>query len=521
MKIARACITCCASGVKPAERLPDQDLHHVVRQAGRLGEQLRQGRVPVGRQDRGQRLQGPRVTARPLPCLAEQVVGSRFQAQPPVGVPGPQHLLGVRRAQPLVQVEAALPLRLREQQRTGGDPRRHDDLDAVHRGVKHRPQRLVQRRVGDREAVLGGVDEVFRLIEEHDHGPGRDGVEQPAHQGGGRLLRVPVAPQEAVGLVLREQPAQVGEQVREVHRMLARRAEVDDPVDVKLTEVIGQPAALERLEQPADHRGLAYAAAPDDRHDPLVGGSQEVPGQLGLDVPVLEVQGRGGGRRVHELRPARRRTRGPLRMPLLVEPGRDPLLGAPGGAFGVGDQHSLSGDPLGQVRDVLLDARSLPGICPRQLPFRLGQLIAQLAKHPLRAAHRIQVIAQPREPDVESAAEVDVLPRRKPERKVRARVRAQGNDRLLVFQRPGPFGFAHRMLLHAVGGHEEKQAKAVLDGVGDLRVPVSARLRVPHVQPHRIGRLPADELVGQPPREPRAVGPRVTDEIVPVHPGTS
>ena len=240
MKTASVCITCWASGSSRLKASPTRVSTTLSGSRGGLRQQLRQGGVPVGGQDRRQRLKRPRVAAGALPGLVEQLVGGGLKAKPPVGVPGPQYLLGVRRAQPLIQVQAALPLRLRQQQRAGRHPGGEDDLHPVRGSGQQRPQRLVERRIGDREIAGRRVDEVFKLVKQHHHAAGRERVEQRPGQRGRGLLRVAVPLQQPIGDLGREHPAQVGEQVGEVQRMLPGRAEVDDPVHLKLTEVIGQ-----------------------------------------------------------------------------------------------------------------------------------------------------------------------------------------------------------------------------------------------------------------------------------------
>ena len=371
---------------------------------------------------------------------------------------------------------------------------------AVRGSGQQRPQRLIQRRVGDPELARVGVDDVFGVVEQDDHAARRNRVKQRPHQRRGSLVRVTVTLQQPVRGLRREQPAQVGEQVREVHRVRPGRAQVDDPVHAQLTQVIGEVPALQRLEQPAHHRGLADPAPPDHGHQPRVVRPQEVSHQLGLDVPVLEVARRDHRRRVHELRPGRSSVR-TFGLPLPLESGGDPLLGTPGGRLGVGQQPLLAGDAPAQILDVLLDPRPPGRVGSRQFPLGLGQLIPQILQYPLRAAHPAEVDAQLRQPDLEAAAEVDVLPRRQPERQLGLRIHAQRDDRLLVLQRPHPLGLAGRMILHAVPGHEEKQARADLDGVPDLIVPVHTRPLVANVQPYRVRGRPGHQSVRQLPGE--------------------
>ena len=79
-----------AERVQPLECLPDQDLHDLTRQhVLRRGEQAGQAGVPVGGQDRGQRLQRPRETPGPL-TRGRQQPGRAHHAAP-ARRPGPWH----------------------------------------------------------------------------------------------------------------------------------------------------------------------------------------------------------------------------------------------------------------------------------------------------------------------------------------------------------------------------------------------------------------------------------------------
>ena len=82
----------------------------LLRQPGRLVQQLGQRGVPVGGQDRRQRLQRPREPPGLLPRPGPAARRGRSRGPAPVRVAGPQHLLGVRGGQALVQVQAPLPL---------------------------------------------------------------------------------------------------------------------------------------------------------------------------------------------------------------------------------------------------------------------------------------------------------------------------------------------------------------------------------------------------------------------------
>ena len=82
-----------AERVQALECLPDQDLDDLTGQhVLRRGEQARQAGVPVGGQDRGQRLQRPRETPRPLTRGRQQLRGGIAQPQRAVPVQAMQHL---------------------------------------------------------------------------------------------------------------------------------------------------------------------------------------------------------------------------------------------------------------------------------------------------------------------------------------------------------------------------------------------------------------------------------------------
>ena len=386
------------------------------------------------------------------------------------------------------------------------------------RSGQQRPQRLVQRRVGDPEIAALGVDDVLDVVQQHDHPAGREGVQQRPHQRRRGLVRIAVALQQPVRGFRREQPAQVSEQVREVHRVRPGRAQVDDPVHRQLAQVVGQPAALQRLEQPAHHRGLAHPAPPDHRHDPGVVGPQEVADQLGLHVPVLEVGRRDDRRRVHELAPAPER-------PTAAR------AAAPAPARRRSAPRSAGSPPRGRppAAPARRPARAVPR-CPARSAIAAPGRPAAVPARPRPADSADPAAPTPGCPSRRDSGAACASPASKPplksmycrddsrNGKLGIGIHAQRDDRLLVLQRPYPLGLAGRMILHAVPGHDEQQARAGLDRVPDLSVPVHARLLVAHVQPHRVRGRPGGQMVGEPPGEPGGIAPRVTDEKTPVHP---
>jgi hypothetical protein len=245
------------------------------------------------------------------------------------------------RLQPLVEVQAALPRRLHEQQRTRCDARGEDGLDAVLGSSQQRAQRLVQRGLGDTEAL--GLDHVLEVVQQHDDGPGRAGLEQGEHQRPRALMRIAIALFQLLGDVRWQQPAQVGEQVREADRMRPHGAEVDDAVNRGRAELTGQLPALQRLQQAAHHGGLAHPAAAGHGHHAKPVIAQEVGDQSGFHIPVLKPGGRHHRRWVHELGPADPDRA--LRLSFAFEAGRDVLRGLLPRRVGVVDEAPLLVDP--------------------------------------------------------------------------------------------------------------------------------------------------------------------------------
>ena len=116
-----------------------------------------------------------------------------------------------------------------------------------------------------------------------------NGGKQCLHLRRGALLSVTVQLVEPCRRSLRQQPAEVGEQVREVHRVSRPGAEIDDAVNRERAAIVRQLPAFQRPQQAADHRRLAHAAAADYRHQSKALVLEEGADQSRLDMPVLEV----------------------------------------------------------------------------------------------------------------------------------------------------------------------------------------------------------------------------------------
>ena len=184
--------------------------------------------------------------------------------------------------------------------------------------------------------------------------PRREGLQQRQHQRRGGLLRIPVPlPQPPCGLVPGAAgtgrrtgsgsspgapPTGSGTRSRPRPARRGRRAAARPPAP----SAAGTPSRScppRRARPPSSSAARPRAGTPRSSSD--------------LHVPVLEIGRRGHRRRVHELRP-RRTTVRPLRLPLALQPGRDPLLGRAGRGRGSADQPLLLADPPAQLRDLLL-----------------------------------------------------------------------------------------------------------------------------------------------------------------------
>ncbi|MEJ7652080.1 MAG: hypothetical protein WKH64_01335 [Chloroflexia bacterium] len=98
-----------------------------------------------------------------------------------------------------------------------------------------------------------------------------------------------------------------------------------------------------------------------------------------------------------------------------LQPGKDAPLGAPLRSFRVGHYLPLRLDGFGQLFNVALGsinfllAPSLP--CSRKVTLCVLELVFQLAQHARRGRPPHQVLAQPLDPGVEVAREVNILSR--------------------------------------------------------------------------------------------------------------
>ena len=240
-------------------------------------EQFGQGGVAIGGQDRRQRLQRPRIAPGPLPRPAQLLVRGGLEAQPTVRVPGPQQLLGVRRRQPLIQVDAPLPAGLVQQQRLRRHPGGDDDLHRVRRRRQQRPQRLVQR-----PSVIAPV------------AGSRRSSKLSSSTTTGRRAGTPPAARASTRSGSRADPGTAASTARavssgssrhrsvnrfgEAHRVRARRCAGRRcrPPPARLPSSSGSRPVSSALQQPAHHRGLADPAAPHHRHQPGILGRRNL-----------------------------------------------------------------------------------------------------------------------------------------------------------------------------------------------------------------------------------------------------
>lgn len=344
-----------------------------------------------------------------------------------------------------------------EQQVTGGNPGGDHYLDAVLGGSQQGAERLVERRIGDRSCA--GIDDVLDVVQQHHRPAAGKCLQQRKHQPRRCLLRVPVALPQPLGDIVRQQPAQVVEQIRKVHWMRTNRAEVDDPVHHELPEVVGQPAHLQCLEQPAHQRGLAHPAPAHHRRHPQPGNAQVVRDQGSLPLPVLEIRGSGHRRRVDEPRPGGG-GHWPLGLTFALQPGLDALGCLLLRSGGIVDEVLLCRDPPVQLRDLPLDQGPPTGGGTGKFPAGIGQVDAKLLEHSGGGAGPRQVVAELRQSSVDVAAEVDQLAGLEPKRQLRIGGQEQRDHRLLVLQRAHPLLLAARLWADAVGGHHEQQPAA-------------------------------------------------------------
>ena len=498
--------------VQAAEGLAHQRLDHRLRQ--RIGgprQQFLQGRAAIGRQGAVERLQRPRKSARPLADVAEHRVVGRLQPDHAVGVQLAQDVLRVRRIEPFVQRQRPLPLRLDQRQIAGRNAGRDQDLDRVVRRVQDRPQGLLQVVVSQR--ARAGVEQLFQVVQQHHHGLSLEMLQQRQQLVPRRCFGVAVQRVQAAGHLVGQQPAQIGVQVGHVDRVGPDLAQIHDPVHGQRSQVVGQAAALQRPEQPADHGRLAHAAAAGDGHQPLGIVPQEVGDQLGLDEAVLEVGRRDHGRRVDELG-ARPAAHGFGRLPLGFDPRGNALLDAGRRRGRVADDGLQACDLVLEFLHFPFDPRPVVLAGALQVARGVGQPLAQHVQPPFVGVQILQVPAQAGQAGIEVGGEVDVLPRAQPERQFGIAVGADQRQGLLELQRPDPFVLADGGVFHAVGRHDEDQAVATADRLIDLRVPIAVRLQPPRVQPRAKRRRPRFERVGQLEGELVPVGRGVADEVV-------
>ena len=161
--------------------LPDQHLDHLVLgQVAGAVQQVARGQGVIAVQDRLDRLQRPREPAGVLAQPVEQLLGGIAQPEAAVVVQLPQHDLGVRGAQALLQPQLTLPGGLDLQQRGRRHPGGGDHRDRVRGRGQHRAQRLVQRRLG--QGFPLGVHHRFQVVQQHHHRlPGREGLQHGQH----------------------------------------------------------------------------------------------------------------------------------------------------------------------------------------------------------------------------------------------------------------------------------------------------------------------------------------------------
>ncbi len=215
--------------VEPAKHLAHQNAHDVLRhEALRAAEHLRQCRVAIGGENGKERFERARVAARALARLVEQFGGRGLETELPVHVHFPQDVLGERRRQPFVQLDTGLAPGLLDQEIARGDPRGDDERDRVRRRVQQRYDGVGELRVAHRQALR--IDDVLEVVEQHEHAPALELLEQRLDLGGRRLYRVRIGSHQLLCPSGRQQPAEVGVEVRHCDAPRTGRAQVDDGV---------------------------------------------------------------------------------------------------------------------------------------------------------------------------------------------------------------------------------------------------------------------------------------------------
>ncbi len=167
--MASACITSCASRIEPVEGLADQHLDHVLgfrMELSQFDEQSWQTSCCGPSAECRRSPPAPADTRASLSVPRPSGASGCVQAEGAVRVHRLEHLLGIRRCQPFVELEGPLQRWLGAQQRLGGDARREEELDAVRRRLQRRAQRLIQLRFLDRLGLR--IDHVLEVVQQDD-----------------------------------------------------------------------------------------------------------------------------------------------------------------------------------------------------------------------------------------------------------------------------------------------------------------------------------------------------------------
>ena len=138
--------------------------------------------------------------------------------------------------------------------------------------------------------------------------------------------------------------------------MTARLAQIDDPVDFHLAEVIGKLASFQRLEQAADHCSFSHPRASHDGHQALRIVIEEVSDLLCFDQTILKIIWRDPWRRIDKARGRFPRHRF-LRLTLALESALDVLLGLLFRRFGILYDLFLTFDLVGQFVEFCFNPR--------------------------------------------------------------------------------------------------------------------------------------------------------------------
>ena len=184
--------------------------------------------------------------------------GGGLESHASVRVHFTQDVFRVRRFESFIQTQVMLPAWLAHRQVTRcdacGDDRFHGMVLSAEQGV----QRVAQFAVTQVQAF--GVDQGFEVIQQQDHTPAGEGIQQRAHFIACGCLRVFIDSLQPLGGLprSRQEFAQIREDVRKVDPMTACLAQIDDPIGFHLAEVIGKLASFQRLEQAADHCSFSH-----------------------------------------------------------------------------------------------------------------------------------------------------------------------------------------------------------------------------------------------------------------------